>query len=156
MNESPSMLEWGIFKMEKDFSTVRFEDIDPYLDTSITASYDWDADELRISILIYPSWEILELHGRKTLCRKAVSYIKSHFGYEYKDTDYNFNRISSYFEHDAFVKKNQPERFARDIEKMTRINASVHSSKTGKVPFHRQAACTSKFLEKELYFVDDE
>lgn len=156
MNDSLSMLEWGIFKIDNVLNTEKYPELDSVTRNSFDTTYDWDSNELTIKAVVYPSYEKLKKIGNKEACRLVLSSLKTRFGYHFRDSKVNFLSIANYFKHKGFYKREEPDTFSKDIEKMTRLTVKIYSSETNKPNFDRQSECTSKFLESEVYFVDKE
>lgn len=154
INDSPSMLEWGMFKIENKFSTVNYKALKPVVENRFNVDYDWDRNELELTMVVYPSYEVINEHGAKEICRKVLTSIKNSLGFSFINSESNYLSISRYFEHRSFTRTNKTDTFSKDIEKMTRVTVSVHSSKADTYPLTNKAECTNKFLEKAIYFED--
>lgn len=156
MNDSLSMFEWGLYQIEDSLSEKKFKELDLIFRTITDTKYDWDSNQIKISMTIYPSFEKLNSIGEKDACRTALTDIKQHFGFGYDKEIRSFLSISRHFKHKGFINKSEPKSFMDDIENMVKVTVNIYGSKNNKPNFSNKATCTSKLLEKDIYFVDKE
>lgn len=154
MNDTPSMLEWGIFKLDRALSAVSFPELNTDGRSMSMTEYDWDSNELDIQITAYPSHDKIQEIGGKEACRIALASIKKRLGFASIDLVPNPLSVSNFFRHEGFHSVDSPDSFTKDVEEMTRVTVSIYSSKTNKPIFDRQSVCSSKFLDPKVYFVD--
>ena len=154
MNDSFTMFEWGLYQIEDTLAKKNFSDLDLIFRTIVSTEYDWESNQIKIDLVIYPSFQKISSIGEKEACRTALTDIKQHFGFGYDDERRSILSISSHFKHKGFINKSEPKTFMGDIEKMAKVTVKIYSSKDNKPNFSNKAICTSKLLEKDIYFVD--
>lgn len=155
MNDSLSMFEWGIFRVEEALSDVRFPELEVVYKNHPNLNYDWDTNQLEIQLSIYPSHQKLKEIGPKGACKIGLSDLRGFFGIGSPDVIHDILGLQKYFRHKFFFKKNVTKTFANDIENMTQLTINIHSSENDKPLFDKKAKCTSKLLKDEVYFVDE-
>ncbi|MFA0607143.1 hypothetical protein [Vibrio amylolyticus] len=155
MEDSLSMFDWGVFRMESSMANIKFKELD-LLNHYGRVNYDWDSNRINLETVVYSSYKALEKSGSKAICRKAITKVKEHFGYGIKEADFRaIFGIASYFKHTGFVKKNAPENLGKDLENVTKFSVLVYASKLDKAPYNQYQQCVSSFNEKGVMYVEE-
>jgi len=152
MNEPLSLLEWGLYRLEKAYDKQTWSDLD-IRSQYTTARYDWSKNTIYFEIVVYPSFESLQKTPAQKVCGSVVHQIKSLFGVE---SGYEFMRdycgIGTYFHPQYWENKNSPKTLDSDIEKITNIQVKVMASKNDQAPFKEAASCSSELLQPEIKY----
>jgi hypothetical protein len=156
MNDALTMFDWGLYKIEEKLGSMEFKELDLNFRNYGRAEYDWDSNRINLTVTIYPNYSSLQKLGASQICKTGLFKMKEYFGYGMEAQFRELFGINTYFDHKGFVNKSKPETFEQDIENITKLTIQVYASKTNKPQFAKQAECTSKLLEKDIYFVDDE
>lgn len=156
MNDSFTMFEWGLYQIEDSLSDKKFEELDLIFRTMIDTEFDWDSNQITIDMTIYPSFKKLNSIGEKDACRTALTDIKKHYGFGFDKEIRSYFSIARHFKHKGFINKSEPKTFMGDIENMVKVTVKIYGSKNNKPNFSHKSTCTSKLLEKDIYFVDKE
>ncbi|WP_105901063.1 hypothetical protein [Vibrio gangliei] len=155
MEDSLSMFDWGVFRMESSMTTIKFKELD-LISHYGRADYDWDSNRINLETVVYPSYKSLEKLGSKAICRQAITQVKEHFGYGIDEDDLRaLFGIPSYFKHTGYVKKNVPESLGKDLENATKFSVQVYASKLDKAPYNQYQHCVSSFNEKGVMYVEE-
>ncbi len=155
MEDSLSMFDWGVFRMESSITNIKFKEFD-LINHYGRVNYDWDSNRINLETIVYPYYKSLEKSGSKTICRQAIIQVKEHFGYGIEEAGLRaVFGIPSYFKHIGYVKKNAPESLGKDLETATKFSVQVYGSKSDKAPYKQYQHCVSSFNEKGVMYVEE-
>ncbi|MEW6671311.1 MAG: hypothetical protein AB1427_06380 [Thermodesulfobacteriota bacterium] len=124
INDSVSMLDFGIYKLENEIRairndlTIRFEP--PY---SAFVDYDWDKNKIMI-VLSYGDPGDPPVKEIKSEITTVVAALKKKFGVTPAGDPFEkggFSSIGDYFSHRGYTRKNTPRNLRRDIDKLVEI-----------------------------------
>jgi hypothetical protein len=105
MTDYVSLFEWGLYRIEGDLASMKFEKIDTIFRNLSSVDYNWDSNRIAIDMTVYPSFQKLKSLGEKEVCRIVLTEIKEHFGFGYEKEVRSLFGIERYFKHKGFVKK---------------------------------------------------
>lgn len=141
MNESVSVLDFGIFKMEETLSKY-FATNSPSV--TVSASYLWDNNQIQITLL--------ELAKRKTrndaieFCKTIVGSARASLGINTSTGKPIVEGLdpSRFFVHEGYDNKRAPKSLVNDISRMIRIKGVVGLQDPV------SASCEASLLGKEI------
>ena len=150
MNETVTMLDWGLYKLNKDMSKEPLlEGMKPQ--SHISVNYNWEHDKIRI-VGTPPFHRFQSEKAAQDWCKEFVNNIRTFFGVdpstgEVRATSPTY--IYTYFVHQGFKKKNQPKNLGEDLDRLVEIVAtalvSVEIEKTMVI------RCTAPLLGSEIF-----
>ena len=146
MDDPVSMLDWGIFHLERSLEK-RMHGLDHLPDDtwsqSASVNYDWEKNRLTIEIG-YTLWTDASLHrikkpreaGFREAIATVVNSVQEHlwvshaidpiFPERVRRQHHDFSALSSmYFSHRGFEKKKEPENLAKEMDQITEIWVTV-------------------------------
>lgn len=153
MNEPLTLLEWGLYRLEKYTGTMKFEELD-LIKVNSSVGYDWDKNRLQLGFVVYPKHMSLELTPAKELCGKMLLGIRSGFSAEFGDNIRDVMGISRFFERESFQSKSRPKSLMKDIENATVLQVHVYTSLTDKPPYRRVVHCEGSLMGEKVMFSD--
>jgi hypothetical protein len=132
MNDSVSMLDWGLYRIEKDVEAT-LEDPAGYglnTDTIIDSSpvYDWDKNRIIVGVHVSKA---ISLEQAKSWCRKIVRMVRTTLnvspdtGEPFPSLDQNGGALYSFFSHAGYTKKSEPKGLSKELDNITWINIKV-------------------------------
>jgi hypothetical protein len=155
MSEPLSMLEWGIYRIERRAALFAWDDLD-IMKQFCDVQYDWDVNWLRLSCTIYPRFQSLQKTPPKQVCGSIISQIRTHFGIgaaPHLETVRKLFGIGTYFRHQFFTQKTVPESLEHDIEVITFIGVRILVSKNDQPRFQEAASCEGDLLSPEIRYI---
>ncbi len=127
MNEPVSLLDFGIYKLEKDIKGLQKDLTIHYTDPfDISVDYKWD--ENRIVIQLTYGYE--GNPPRKTLqvgIKNVFRLVKSFLGVNPKGEVYHKrgnSKVADYFSHKGYIVKNRPKVLEKEIDKMIEVRVT--------------------------------
>jgi hypothetical protein len=162
MNNPTSMLDFGLYKLEKDLNILRTINPNDLVQDvhnngqRITVDYSWEKNKLNLNYIFYLKNDVLKKKSGIDYCKLATNEIRGFFGARYKG-DFarelrEIGSISKYFKHAGYSNKNSPDNFMDEIENSTIIAIQIRSNPKNKIPFLEVITeCESPLLESETY-----
>ena len=156
MRDSMSMFDWGLYKLGKSLEEEEFVGLDLTSKAISWVGYEWDKNLIEMKVTIYPSNSSIQKSSLKGICRSAQTSVKTRYGYGASEIVQSQIGINSFFKHKGFVKKDSPETLKDDLDTMTKITIKVYAFHPIKPRIYKQSTCTSRLMEDDIYFVDNE
>lgn len=156
MKEPISLLEWGLYRIEDYLNTSQLTDLDLIYKPKAHVDYNWNKNLIEIKLILHPKYQSLSKVGSKNYCRSALTDLKEIFGYGYDKEVREIFGIKRFFEHKGFSKTNEPKNLTEDIETITQLTVYVYANEKDEPEYNEQSSCTSRMLEEELFFLDNE
>ena len=129
MNDSITMLDWGMYQLEMQVDAFAPKDCFPYV------YYDWDKNRIIITLDSIGIERPTEVEAKKW-CRKSIGEIKSCFQIDpEKGKPYAKNGCSSLhfkFKHRGYKDKSLPENLYKELDNITVIKARALFKSSGK------------------------
>ena len=160
MNEPASMLDIGIFKLnrELDNSDSEFNYADKSLKKiAAVASYDYEKNKLIIDFRYRLNLYLFTTKGwdAKDVCKDQLSRVRRKFGFDYsgernKDSEAmlrEFLSTANYFIHSGYKRTNMPKNFGTEIENISYVRIDIWGGKPS-------ARCEGGLYSKEVLFHD--
>lgn len=162
MNDPTTMLDFGMYKLEKDLNTLRpINPNDLVQDVHnngqyINVDYSWEKNKLSLNYNFYIKNKVLKTKSGVDYCKLATNTIRGFFGAlsegKFAREIREVGSISNYFKHVGFSNKNSPNNFMDEIENSTIISISIRSNPKNKRPFNEAITeCESPLLGRETY-----
>ncbi|WP_415906389.1 hypothetical protein ACMXYX_01090 [Neptuniibacter sp. QD72_48] len=155
INEPLSMLEWGIYRIQKKLDEDRLFPHHSVSPSYKVVEYDWDRNEILIRANIYPSHEHVTEEGINSICQRVHSLLRASFHWHKSDDVRSWDGIASYFNHTGYVNTRRPKSFQRDIESNTAFKVTVYTNNPdeGIRGIHKKRLeCFSGYLDKEIAY----
>lgn len=154
MNEPLTLFEWGMYRLEKYTSLVKFKDLDLITSNSNT-SYDWEKNRLLIEVRVFLKYGSLKKMPSNEVCKNATNEIREAFSTQYPKEIRKITGISKFFEHEGFVNNSKPNNLMEEVENSTNISIRVLASKTDTVPFDSKVSCESPLMGTDVLIIEN-
>ena len=126
MNEPVSLLDLGVYKLEKDLKGFRKDlSVHHALPFDIAVNYDWGVNKIVIQL----TYGYEGNPPPKTIrngVRNVFKKIRSFLGVDPEGKVYHkrgFSKAADYFSHQGYVMKNRPPALEKNIDRMTEFKA---------------------------------
>lgn len=156
MNEPVTLFDRGLKDLGKKVDkSLRLEDF-PELTKQLNAgaSYDWNANRIKINGTAYQDGETLGISDSGELCKRIMHRVKFNLGYA-EETAYfreiGASGIAPYFRHYGFSSIREPEGLEDDLAGITKLYISIMASEDNSVPFSRRSTCFSDLAGSKIY-----
>lgn len=147
MDEPVSLFDLGIFKMRSELDS-KFET----KDRLVAVDYKWPENRIVITFL-FPSVRFENEYEAKERCIEFVEGIRREFDVNPKSGDppgpYSAFRISRYFEHSGYSKKNRPNDLSDQLYELIKIKGSMHLKNNDAFSCQAPLAGTAIYFSKE-------
>ena len=152
MNEPLTLFEWGILQLETGAKSFAWDGLDLFKQFP-NVEYDWEKNQLKVQMAIYPRYRSLQKSTPKEICGDVMRQMKAHFGVAPGwESVRTISGVGTYFTHKQFSKPDAPETLAADIERITTLRVDVWTSTTDKPPFRPSQSCSSDLLKPEVQY----
>jgi hypothetical protein len=148
MNEPASLLDLGIYKLEKDIKGLQ-KDLVVNHTTPFDISVDYNWDENRIAIQMTYGYEgnppkkIIRIGIKKVFQR-----LKGFLGVDPQGKVYHkrgFSKVSDYFSHEGYVIKNRPKDLEKEIDQIVELKV-IYSVQN----FSRLSECKNMLVGRRV------
>ncbi len=152
MNSHPSMLDWGLYKIEQSFDLNVFGEKN-LRNGYAMATYNARSDHLVISYIGY----VAATQDTSQLCGRMMRSAKLALGVDPKTVHRvtEHTSLAWFFHHSAETSKHVPKTLDTDIERITDLHIDLLSSKNGSPPFVENTGCQSALLGRSVRYTDD-
>lgn len=147
MNQPVSLLDFGIYRLEKDLKKIKKElALYHALPFDIAVNYDWENNK----ILIRLTYGYERNPPRKTIqkgVRHVIKQIRGFLGVDPKGKVFHkrgFSKAADYFSHQGYIIQNRPEALEKDIDEMIVLNVVYSVQNFSRIFECRQALTDSR------------
>lgn len=157
MDESVSLFEWGIFRLQMSVQSFTWDDLD-IRNQFARVDYDWPKNQLKVRLVVYPRYGSLERTPAKEICGSLVRQMKAQLGVAPGfEILRDINGIGTHFRHKHFTKADVPKALDADLEAVTSIELKVMANMNDQPPFQEMMFCSADLLKTEIrYFTTSE
>ncbi|MDM8522176.1 hypothetical protein QUF80_02295 [Desulfococcaceae bacterium HSG8] len=131
MNESVSLLDFGLYRLEEYFDTIYQKDL--YI---TRVNYDWDDNKIIIVVRNTDSGSFGSAREAKEWCRSIICEIKGKLGIDCSTgkplTLKKNSPLQRFFSHKSYKSKNEPEGLKSEIEMMIKVTVSTYWGRNGR------------------------
>ena len=124
MNELASLMDLGIYKLEKDIRRLQKDLlVNHTAPFDVSVNYRWDENEITIQLTYgyegNPPKKIIQIG-----IKKVFQQLKGFLGVSEKGQVYHkrgFSKVSDYFSHEGYLIKNRPKNLEKEIDRMIEL-----------------------------------
>jgi len=147
MDEPLSMLEWGMYRMNKSLDEIYGDKYNIDHDLTNIVRYDWDNNRIIINCIVGLYGRFEEKKQAQAACKNIVRKYRSTFGVN-ADTGkpVGFGTLYNlYFSHQGFKSPSMPKNINKDLNKIVEIRVQAYIKKD-------YLECIAPLLGKDIYF----
>jgi len=146
MNDSVSLLDFGIYRLENDIRANRDRlTINHKPPDTVFVDYNWDENRIVIGLSYGVSGNPPQKEIRPEI-KTVFETMRANFGIDPKGSTHRqaaASRLPEYFSHRAYVSKNRPPALENEIDRMTQLKVIYHVQN-----YSRYFECVSMLVDQ--------
>jgi hypothetical protein len=153
MNNSLSLLDFGLYTLEQDINFIGAGD--PYVNPYVI--YDWDSNRIRIGVW-YTGSKLKTRNEAKNWCSSIICEIRKLLGIDCSTVKSLIptrnSLVIQYFSHKGYTLGTQPKNLGSEIDKIVEISIGVYWGKNKNSKHSKFLRCEVPLLGTEILCSD--